>query len=148
MSTETDNIAMLQDDESVISSDNIEAVVESLSSVKDKIKGMPETNDDGVIGSSRTAATGGKKKSAIGQLDGGAMGVKKLEAQEKNKPKPKPAVTKEMVACFSTKNVTWQGVGSISKGYNIFSKSEADKWLTRNHVRLAKPEEVAGEYGV
>lgn len=53
-----------------------------------------------------------------------------------------------MVAVFSTKNVLWQGVGSISKGYNIFSKSEADQWLTRGHVRLATPQEVAQEYGL
>ena len=145
MSTETDNIAMLQDGESLITSESVEAIAESLSSVKDKIKGMPETSDEGVIGSSRTTATGGKKKSAIGQLDSGAVGVKKIEAQENKKPKP--LVKKDMVACFSTKNVSWQGVGSISKGYNIFSKAEADKWLTRGHVRLAKPEEVAEEYG-
>lgn len=51
------------------------------------------------------------------------------------------------VAIHSTKNVVWEGVGKVEKGYNIVSKAEADKWLTRSHVRLATPEEVAREYG-
>lgn len=54
---------------------------------------------------------------------------------------------KVTVAIHSTKNVVWEGVGKIDKGYNIVSKAEADKWLTRSHVRLATPEEVAREYG-
>ena len=54
---------------------------------------------------------------------------------------------KVTVAIHSTKNVVWEGVGKVEKGYNIVSKAEADKWLTRSHVRLATPEEVAREYG-
>jgi hypothetical protein len=54
---------------------------------------------------------------------------------------------KVTVAIYSTKNVVWEGVGKVEKGYNIVPKAEADKWLTRNHVRLATPEEVAREYG-
>lgn len=65
---------------------------------------------------------------------------------------PKTAVKtadkrKSTVAIHSTKNVVWEGVGKVEKGYNIVSKAEADKWLTRSHIRLATPEEVAREYG-
>jgi hypothetical protein len=59
-----------------------------------------------------------------------------------------PAERKETVALFSTRNVNWEGVGKLEKGYNIVKKAEADKWLTRGHVRLATPEELAREYGV
>jgi hypothetical protein len=32
------------------------------------------------------------------------------------------------------------------QGYNIVTKEQADKWLTRDHTRLATPEEVAKEF--
>jgi hypothetical protein len=47
------------------------------------------------------------------------------------------------VAVFSSKNVSWGGYGSVYKGYNILSKRSAEAWLTRSHVRLASPAEVA-----
>lgn len=59
----------------------------------------------------------------------------------------KTAEKKFTVAIHSTKNVVWEGVGKVEKGYNIVKKAEADKWLTRDHVRLATPEEIAREYG-
>ena len=52
------------------------------------------------------------------------------------------------VAVHSTKNVYWPGVGKILKGYNIVTKEQADQWLTRDHTRIALPEEVAKEYGL
>ena len=53
----------------------------------------------------------------------------------------------EKVAVHSTKSVRWEAVGSISKGYNIVTKAQADKWLTRSHVRIATPEEVKKAFG-
>jgi len=147
MSTETDNtnnMAMVQDGEAILSAE----AIESFSSVKDKIKGIPETDDENVIGSSRTTAVGGKKKAAIGSVDNGAIGTTKIDNKKKADQPSEPRIKADMVAVFSTRNVLWQGIGSISKGYNIFSKSEADKWLTRGHVRLATPQEVAQEYGL
>jgi hypothetical protein len=51
------------------------------------------------------------------------------------------------VALFSTKNVTWSEVGKVYRGYNIVEKDAAEKWLTRSHIRIATPEEVAKEFG-
>lgn len=51
-------------------------------------------------------------------------------------------------AIFSSKNISWIGLGKISKGYNIVTKEEAEKWLTRSGVREATPEEVASYYGL
>lgn len=53
----------------------------------------------------------------------------------------------EKVALYSSKNVSWHGVGKISKGYNIVTKSVSEKWLERDHVRVATPEEVARSFG-
>jgi hypothetical protein len=49
----------------------------------------------------------------------------------------------DKVAIYSTKNVRWEDAGgAVYKGVNIVTKDQADKWLTRNHVRTATPEEV------
>jgi hypothetical protein len=70
-------------------------------------------------------------------------------------PEPKKPVVKktkkndnkETVAIHSSKNVTWPGVGKVYVGYNIVTKEESEKWLTRSHIRLATPQEVAKEFG-
>lgn len=67
---------------------------------------------------------------------------KKEQLQEKKAEKEK-----EKVALWSASNIRWTGVGSLSKGYNIINKEAAEKWLTRNGVREATPEEVATHYG-
>lgn len=59
----------------------------------------------------------------------------------------KPAKVEEKVAVFAEKNAYLASVGHIYRGYNIFTKTVADKWLTRSFVRLATPEEVAREFG-
>jgi hypothetical protein len=53
----------------------------------------------------------------------------------------------ETVAVYSSKNVSWAGIGKVVKGYNIVTKSASEKWLTRGHIRTATPQEVAREFG-
>lgn len=52
------------------------------------------------------------------------------------------------VAIYSEKNMHWVSVGRISKGYNIVSEEESEKWLSRKAVRKATPQEVATYYGL
>jgi hypothetical protein len=66
------------------------------------------------------------------------------EAKAKEKETKKP---KEKVALFSIGNIHWNGVGTLEKGYNIVTKEESVKWLTRKNVREATPQEVAKHYG-
>jgi hypothetical protein len=54
----------------------------------------------------------------------------------------------DKVAVYSSRNVFWEGVGRISRGYNIMTKDKAEKWLTKDTTRIATPEEVAKEYGI
>lgn len=49
-----------------------------------------------------------------------------------------------MVAIYSSRSVSWDGVGKVERGYNIVTKEQADKWLKRIHVRIATPEEIRG----
>lgn len=52
------------------------------------------------------------------------------------------------VAIYSTSNVRWEEAnGAVYKGVNIVTKDQADKWLTRSHVRIATPEEVEKALG-
>jgi hypothetical protein len=79
-----------------------------------------------------------------------------VEAEKPAKTEPKPSKPKtskkkdedKIVAVFSTKNVTWSGVGKVYRGYNIVTQEEADLWATRSHIRVATPEEVAKEFGL
>jgi hypothetical protein len=68
-------------------------------------------------------------------------------ADKKESTKPATTKEKDTVAIYSTRNVSWSGVGQVSKGYNIVTKQAADKWVTRDHIRIATPEEVARDFG-
>jgi len=116
-----------------------------MTDIKEKIKGTPENDDNNVISSGSADRVGGQKKSAMSLNENGVLISGK--AEKDNKKEPAPAKKTEDVAIYSSKNVTWQGVGSVSKGYNIVSKAEAAKWQGRSHIRPATPEEVAAHYG-
>jgi hypothetical protein len=99
---------------------------------------------EGAISSPGAVSKGGKKTSAVQQNSFGAISSARADAPKVDKP----STTKETekVAIFSTKNVSWAGVGRIGKGYNIVTRSDANKWLTREHVREATPEEIAESF--
>lgn len=82
---------------------------------------------------------------SLGFTKTGAIGSMAADGPSK-KIKPEADIA-EKVALHSTKSVRWEEVGSISKGYNIVTKAQAEKWLTRGHVRIATPEEVKKAFG-
>ena len=84
---------------------------------------------------------------ALGPVGDGAIGATTAVRQPKPAKKKAEVQAVEKVAIHSTKNVTWSEVGKVYRGYNIVAKDAADKWLTRSHIRLATPEEVAKEFG-
>ena len=84
----------------------------------------------------------------VGTIETGAIGVAKSTAKPKTTKKSAPKKDKEpTMALHSTRNVIWEGVGKIEKGYNILPTAKAEQWLKRDHVREATPEEIAREYG-
>lgn len=87
-------------------------------------------------------------KPGLGYLENGVMGSTTVPKNFDKKPTKSAAVKKdsETVAIHSTRNVTWSEVGKVYRGYNIVTKDQAAKWLTRDHTRLATPEEVAKEF--
>lgn len=70
--------------------------------------------------------------------------IPKPEQVETSKNKNKP---KEKIALYSIKNLHWNGIGDLIRGYNIVSKEESEKWLSRKEVRVATADEVAKFYG-
>jgi hypothetical protein len=104
---------------------------------------VSEPNEN-VIASPKRKST--KKVASKKSVANNAIGS--FSAERENVVKNPEPVGRVTVAIHSTKNVNWGGVGTVKKGYNIVSKEQADQWLTRRHIRLATPEEIAQEYGV
>lgn len=101
-----------------------------------------ETN---VITSNTTNPSGSSSTSATSN-DNGVL-ISPQPERVKTTPKPTdPNIGK--VAIFSERNLSWNGVGKISKGYNFVTKEVAEKWLVHKAVREATPEEVASHFGV
>lgn len=88
-----------------------------------------------------------KESRALAPVENGAIGSTTVKTK-KSEPKKVETVAKptDTVVLKSTKNVVWQGIGKVSRGINVVSKEEADHWLTRSHITLLTPEEVAKEY--
>lgn len=119
-----------------------------VSTVKEKIKGVPETTGDNVISSSGTKRNGGTKQGKIQPTKSGAIGSSAADRKDNVSNKAVKPKKTDKVAVHSTKNASWVGVGSISKGYNVMMPSQAEQWLTKDFVREATPEEVAREFGL
>ena len=101
--------------------------------------------DENVISSpKRSRSTRG---TSTGSTENNVVASNVPSAKTSKASKADSAEKEEKVAVHSTKNVTWSGVGKVYRGYNIVSKDAAEKWLTRSHIRLATPEEVAKEFG-
>jgi hypothetical protein len=77
---------------------------------------------------------------ALGFTETGAIGSMAADGPKKT---TKVEGLGDKVAIYSTKNVRWEEAGgAVYKGVNIVTKDQANKWLSRNHVRTATPEEV------
>jgi hypothetical protein len=97
-----------------------------------------ETNEDGVI--TTPSKKRGKPAPSV-MVVNGAIGSPGAERQDAPKIVNEPK-KKETVALYSTKNVYWDGVGEIKRGYNFVTPAQAEQWIKRNHVRKATPQEV------
>jgi hypothetical protein len=121
--------------EEVAAANNIEASVSEVSESPDAIT----TNDLGRSASDTVQA--------VGSIVNGVIGVAETPRPVKSAAPASKKKSNKTIAVFSTKNVSWGGVGKVYRGYNIVTQEQADKWLTRDHVRIATPEEVAKEFG-
>lgn len=115
--------------------DNV-AIAEQIGEVETNVISSPQAaHTDGPVSNTATSVTG-------------VIGSKAADRVfEKPVQKPLKEDLSNKVALWSDKNVRWSGVGTMTKGYNIVNKEAAVKWLSREGVRKATPEEVATHYG-
>lgn len=104
-----------------------------------------ETKDDNVITSG--GGTGSSEKPALAPVGDGVIGSGTTKATKKPAVKKPATVKTETVAIFSDRNLVWQGVGKISKGYNFVPKDDSAKWVTLEGVREVTPEEIKTNLG-
>lgn len=86
-------------------------------------------------------------KPALAPVANGVIGSSAADRKEKKSQVKAVAKPADTVAVFSQRNISWVGLGKLVKGINIVSKADAEKWLTRDSIREATPEEVAKRYG-
>lgn len=84
------------------------------------------------------------EKQGIGIVNG-AIGVAKTTSKPAKKTSAKKAP--EVAYVWSDRSLYWNGVGNLSKGFNVISKSVEDKWLSKSGVRKATQEEINKEHG-
>ena len=145
MESKENETAKLVDGEPLITEELVEKYKEAVA--KQQLKIDESKEDNGVITAPNKAGAGDNKQPSLGgTADSNVIGSAGAKASAK--PSAKAGPKKATVAIYSDRNMRWSGVGEISKGYNIVSKDQAEKWLTRKQVREATPEEVASEYGV
>jgi len=125
-------------------STNVEAVAQE-NNVEASVSEVPESSD--AITTADLSASSSDTVQAVGSIENGVIGVAETPRPVKKAVNDSPTKSKKTVAIYSTKNVSWSSVGKVYRGYNIVTPDQAEKWLTRSHVRLATPEEVAKEFG-
>lgn len=113
-------------EEAVVNNEDGQEVITGPKKVRAPRKSNTKNNTDGTVVSNAADAALAKKNNVVEES--------KKEEEEK-------------VAVWSSKNIRWTGVGYLSTGYNIVTKEAAEKWLGRQGVREASPEEVATYYG-
>lgn len=119
------------------------APVDNVAIAEQKI-GEVDTN---VISSPQKAHTDGPVSNTSTSADG-VIGSKAADRVFDKPVQPEPKKDdSNKIALWSDKNIRWSGVGTLAKGYNIVTKEAADKWLAREGIREATPEEVATHYG-
>ena len=98
-----------------------------------------QTDANGVIASPTKKA--GKPAPSIAVVNG-AIGSPGASRKNPAKAVAEPKTKKETVALYSTRNVFWEGVGEVKRGYNFVTPEQAKFWEKRIHIRLATPEEI------
>jgi len=123
------------------------AILSVLTNTKSNISGETETTEN-VIGSNKInnekrIPVSNTRTNSDGVLTVGSADTFKNKEFKKNNEKPE-----NKIAIYSEKNIRWQGLGGLSKGYNIVTEEAAEKWLTLKGIREATAQEVANHYGL
>jgi hypothetical protein len=136
-------LAKLEDGEALIPHPLIEKYEKYVKDLKDKSSEALAAEDENVISSDKIATN---PNVSVVSNENNVIGSGSAEKKKAFKPE-NVSKEKNAVAVYSTRNVTWSGVGKVYRGYNIVTKEALEKWVTRDHIRIATPEEVARDFG-
>jgi hypothetical protein len=123
--------------------DIVSAIVGITSSIS-----SPDQTDVTVIKSQKIVTSKRSPVSNTKANEDGVLTVSSADTFKSKEFRKDKETPKDKVAIYSEKNMRWNGIGSVSKGYNIVTKEAADQWLTRKGVREATAQEVASHYGL
>lgn len=101
-----------------------------------------------IIGSDKIVTGKRTPVSATRPNEDGVMTTSTADTFKNKKFEETKKINDSKIAIFSEKNLHWNGVGGIKRGYNIVTKEASEKWLTRKGIREATPEEIATHYGL
>lgn len=125
-----------------------EEVVEEV--VVEETPKAEEEDSSFVINSDSSSDSSKSKKStpkkALAPVADGVIGSGGSDTPLPKPQKAKPVNDADAVGIYSTRNIRWENVGQVWRGYNIVSKSDSEKWLERPQIRVATPEEIAREF--
>lgn len=119
------------------------------SSIKNSSASEEKSSNQKIISGPEKTKT--SRSSNVHSKENGAIGSHSADrALAKNnidEKKQDAEKEKNKKAIWSNKNIRWSDVGTLIKGYNIVNEEVAQKWLAREGIREATPEEVATYYG-
>lgn len=124
------------------------AILSVITGTKASIVGADQGESKNIIGSTKISKEKRVPVSNARSNENNVLTVGSADTFKNKEFKKEEKTPDNKVAILSEKNMHWQGIGSISKGYNIVTKEAADKWLTRKGIREATPQEVATHYGL
>ena len=113
-----------------------------------KLNGMSAKVEQVVVGSDKIVLEKRVPRSATKADENNVTTVGSADTFKNKVFDSTPKVDDSQIAIYSDKNMHWNGIGGISKGYNIVTKEAAVKWLTRKGIRKATPQELASHYGL
>lgn len=113
-----------------------------------KLNGMSAKVEQVVVGSDKIVLEKRVPKSATKADENNVTTIGSADTFKNKIFDSTPKVDDSQIAIYSEKNMHWNGIGGISKGYNIVTKEAAVKWLTRKGIRKATPQELASHYGL
>lgn len=113
-----------------------------------KLNGMNAKIEQVFVGSDKIVTEKRVPKSATKANENNVTTVSTADTFANKVFDPTPKVDDSKIAIYSEKNMHWNGIGAVSKGYNIVTEEAAAKWLTRKGIRKATPQELASHYGL
>lgn len=118
------NVSIVEQEDAPVNNDDQKVITGAKKTKSPRTSNM-QSKEDNTLGSRAADSALNRKKDTS---------ASKPEADEK-------------VALWSSKNIRWSEVGTLTKGYNIVTKEAAEKWIDKVGIREATAEEVATYYG-